>query len=69
MKKILHSAALLIMTASVVWAAVIFPHPAHEKCSSEWEKAYKKIKQEPVADSEQKNLTGNIFFTNHLVIN
>ena len=69
MKKILHSAALLIMTASVVWAAVISPHPAHEKCSREWKKVYKKIKQEPVADSKQKDLTGNIFFMNHLAIN
>ncbi len=54
MKKILHSAALLIMTASVVWAAVISPHPAHEKCSGEWKKVYKKIKQEPVADSKKR---------------
>jgi HEPN domain-containing protein len=65
MKKILHSAALLSMTASVVWAAVISPHPVHEKCSREWEKAYEK-KQYPDANNKDNSLTDDIFFMNHL---
>jgi hypothetical protein len=68
MKKILQSAALLIMTASVVWAAVISPHPVYEKCSREWEKVYKK-KRDPAADNKNHSLTGDIFFMNHLGIN
>jgi hypothetical protein len=61
MKKILQAAAIMVMTASVVFAAALSSHKVREGCTREWSKSFQQLETGLQAGGKNSLLLKDIF--------